>query len=84
MVMTPPRWSVSEESDYPWEREALQFLREHLPDVEPWRAWVNFEFIDDAGRVNEVDALVLSPCGLFLTEIKSRPGDVMGDAATWT
>ena len=51
MAMTPPRWNVSEESDYPWEREALQFLREHLPDVEPWRAWVNFEFIDDVGRV---------------------------------
>jgi Nuclease-related domain len=84
MAMIPPRWSVLEESDYPWEREALQFLREHLPDVEPWRAWVNFEFIDDAGRVNEVDALVLSPCGLFLIEIKSRPGDVTGDATTWT
>ena len=52
--------------------------------AEPWRAWVNFEFIDDAGRVNEVDALVLLPCGLFLIEIKSRPGDVTGDAATWT
>jgi Nuclease-related domain len=70
MAMTPPRWNVLEESSYPWEREALQFLREHLSDVEPWRAWVNFEFIDDAGRVNEVDALVLSPCGLFLIEIK--------------
>jgi hypothetical protein len=46
--------------------------------------WANFEFIDDVGKVNEVDALVLSPRGLFLIEIKSRPGDITGDAGTWT
>lgn len=72
------------ESDFPWEREALDFLREHLPDHEPWRVWANFEFIDDVGKVNEIDALVLSPRGLFLIEIKSRPGDITGDASTWT
>jgi hypothetical protein len=32
------------------------------------RAWANFEFIDDDGKVNEVDALILSPGGLFLVE----------------
>lgn len=36
------------------------------------------------GKVNEVDALVLSPTGLFLIEIKSRPGVVAGDTHTWT
>jgi hypothetical protein len=54
-----------------------------LPDHEPWRAWANFEFIDDEGRVNEVDLLVLPPAGLILVEIKSRPGTVQGDASTW-
>src|SRR3981189_1708315 len=44
----------------------------------------NFEFIDDEGRVNEVDALVLTPAGLILVEIKSRPGTLQGDAHTWT
>ena len=68
----------------PWEREALDWLREQLPDREPWQVWSNFEFIDDQGKVNEVDALVLSPAGLFLVEIKSRPGRVMGDARSWT
>jgi serine/threonine protein kinase len=82
--MRSPRWWTIEESGYPWEREALAFLREHLPDSDPWRAWGNFEFIDDAGRVNEVDLLVMSPSGLFLIEIKSRPGDVTGDSHTWT
>ena len=54
------------------------------PNAEPWHAWSNFEFLDDEGRVNEVDTLVLSPQGLFLIEIKSRPGVLTGDAHTWT
>jgi len=64
--------------------DALDFARVHLPDYEPWHAWSNFEFIDDDGRVNEVDLLVLTPVGLVLVEIKSRPGSVRGDAQTWT
>ena len=54
------------------------------PDHEPYRAWSNLEFIDDEGRVNEVDALVLSPAGLIVVEIKSRPGTLQGDPHTWT
>src|SRR3984893_11213779 len=82
--MRPPRWRAISESAYEWEREALDFLREHLPDHEPYRAWSNLEFIDDEGRINEVDALVLTPAGLILVEIKSRPGTLQGDAHTWT
>jgi serine/threonine protein kinase len=81
--MKPPRWTVVSPSAYEWEREALEFLREHLPDHEPWRAWSNFEFVDDEGRVNEVDLLVLGPAGLILVEIKSRPGAIEGDAHSW-
>jgi serine/threonine protein kinase len=72
------------ESSFPWERDALEFLRDRLPDREPWRAWANFEFIDEQGRVNEVDLLVLTPRGLILVEIKSRPGTVEGDNHSWT
>ena len=82
--MTAPRWNSISPSSFEWEREALDFLRQNLPDNEPWRAWSNFEFIDDEGRVNEVDALVLTPAGLILIEIKSRPGSVQGDAHSWT
>ena len=81
--MKPPRWTAVTEPAFPWEREALDFLRSHLPDHEPWRTWSNFEFIDDEGRVNEVDVLVLTPAGLVLVEIKSRPGTIVGDASTW-
>ena len=72
MTLGPARWHEIAPSEYPWERQALAWLRAQLPDREPWHVWTNFEFIDDGGRVNEVDALVLSPAGLFLVEIKSR------------
>ncbi|MCY2987164.1 MAG: BREX system serine/threonine kinase PglW [Planctomycetota bacterium] len=82
--MTKTSWTTIAESQYPWERDALDFLRARFPDQDPYRAWSNFEFIADDGSVNEVDLLVLTPAGFFLVEIKSRPGIVRGDAGTWT
>ena len=41
------RWHVIAESRFPWEREALDWLRSQLPDQHPWHVWTNFEFIDD-------------------------------------
>lgn len=84
MTLSQARWHVIAESNFAWEREALDWLRGHLPDRDPWHVWTNFEFIDDEGKVSEVDALVLSPAGLFLVEIKSRPGVLTGDAHSWT
>lgn len=84
MSLGANRWHVISESNFPWEREALDWLRSQLPDRDPWHIWTNFEFIDDEGKVNEVDALALTPAGLFLIEIKSRPGKVSGDTHTWT
>ena len=84
MTLGAARWHVIAESSFPWEREALEWLRAQLPDRDPWHVWTNFEFIDDEGKVNEVDALALTPAGLFVVEIKSRPGMVTGDAHTWT
>jgi Nuclease-related domain len=82
--MKMPRWTAVSQSAFAWERDALDFARGHLPDHDPWRAWSNFKFIDDEGRVNEVDLLVLTPAGLVLIEIKSRPGTVKADAQSWT
>lgn len=84
MTLSASRWHVIAESSFAWEREALEWLRTHLPDRDSWHVWTNFEFIDDEGKVNEVDALVLSPAGLFLVEIKSRPGVLRGDVHSWT
>ncbi|SEA51026.1 BREX system serine/threonine kinase PglW [Nitrosospira multiformis] len=84
MTLNASRWHVIAESNFSWEREALEWLRAHLPDRDSWHVWTNFEFIDDEGRVSEVDALVLAPAGLFLVEIKSRPGVLTGDVHSWT
>src|SRR5437867_1285683 len=77
-------WVKVAESGYPWEREALEFVRSKFPTHEPYRAWANFEFIADDGSINQVDLLAFTPQGFFLIEIKSRPGRVYGDAGTWT
>lgn len=82
--MQSSRWTTVQESEFPWEREALAHLRELLPDAEPFRAWSNFEFIGDDGSINEVDLLVVGLHRIYLVEIKSAPGRVQGDAGTWT
>ena len=76
-------WTSIGESPYPWERDAIDFIRGRFPDHEPYRAWSLFEFIALDGSVNEVDLLVFAPYGFFLVEIKGRPGRVSGDAHTW-
>lgn len=76
-------WFTIFDSPFTWEREALEFVRSRFPREEPYRAWTNFEFIAEDGSVNEVDLLVFSRQGLFLVEIKSRPGLISGDAGTW-
>lgn len=73
--VTPPGFA--------WEREALEYLQERLPQGETYGAWANFTFLTKTGRSYEVDALVMTPKGLFLVEIKSRPGRVGGDQGTW-
>ncbi len=77
-------WTTVAESQYSWERDALEFMRSRFPAHEPYQAWSNFEFIAADGSINEVDVLVFSRQGLFLIEIKSRPGRLSGDAGTWT
>lgn len=84
MNPTSPRWAEITPSQFPWEQDALAFVRDRLPDYEPYRAWSNFEFLADDGSINEVDLLVLTPKGFFLVEIKSGPGIVEGDSGTWT
>ena len=84
MDATSLRWQAITDSEFPWERDALAFVRDRLPDHDPYRVWSNFEFIAGDGSINEVDLLVLTPKGFYLVEIKSRPGIVEGDQGTWT
>ena len=77
-------WIAVTESAFPWEMAALRYLRERLPEQEPFRTWANFEFVADDGSINAVDLLVVSLYKIYLVEIKSRPGCVSGDTSTWT
>src|SRR5512137_2136770 len=76
-------WNTIAPSSFPWEREALEFIKSQFPTHEPYRAWTNFEFIADDGSLNEVDLLVFTPRGFFLVEIKSNSGVLTGDSHTW-
>ena len=77
-------WKTVTRSQFPWEQEALDFIYEQFPAQDNYRAWANFEFIADDGSINEVDVLVAGPEGIFLVEIKSKPGDLSGDTRDWT
>ena len=47
--VTSTRWREIAPSEFPWEREALAFVRERLPEQEPYRAWANLEFMAEDG-----------------------------------
>lgn len=83
MALSSARWKRYAESRFAHEREALEYLRDNLPDTDPVFLFSNFEFIGDDGSVNEVDALVITRAGLFLVELKSRGGKITGNRHTW-
>src|ERR1051326_8160032 len=83
MGLSDARWKSITPSAFSWEQDALTYIRERLPDLDPYRAWSNFEFIADDGTINEVDLLILTPVGFFLVEIKSWLGMLKGDLMTW-
>lgn len=56
------------ESEFPWEREALEFLAQELPAEEPVRMWSNFEFVSNDGQIGAVDALILTRKGMAVAE----------------
>ncbi|MEY5015209.1 MAG: Serine/threonine-protein kinase PknA [Verrucomicrobiota bacterium] len=81
---SPSNWNAVTDSLFPWEDDALRFIRDQFPTGNEFHAWSNFEFIASDGSINEVDLLVASPWGIFLVEIKSRPGRITGDQSFWT
>ncbi|MFY1655223.1 NERD domain-containing protein [Solwaraspora sp. WMMB762] len=81
--MRDGRWTTVTPSQYHFERAALEHVRRHLPDAEPYRAWSNFTFTADTGHVYEVDLLVAAPSGLYLIEIKSLSGRLANSGPNW-
>src|SRR5262245_58651954 len=78
-----PRWMQVTPSQFAHEREALDHIRDLLPDAEPYRAWANFTFTADTGHVYEVDVLVAAPSGLYLIEIKNWSGRLINSGTNW-
>ncbi len=64
-----PRWEQINPSGYQHEREGLHELAGYLPDSDPFRVWANVDFVAADGSINEVDALVLTPSGLYVLEL---------------
>ena len=77
-------WHVVQTSTFPHEQEALDLLRDRLPERPPFRAWSNFEFIAHDGSINEVDVLVISTDCIYLVEIKAWSGEIRGNQNYWT
>ncbi|MGH3191655.1 MAG: BREX system serine/threonine kinase PglW [Streptosporangiaceae bacterium] len=76
------RWH-GQRSPFPWEEDALQYVKAKVPHAEPYRAWQTFKFTASTGHVREVDLFIAAPGGLFLVEIKSHPGRATNSGSTW-
>ncbi|MGC4748431.1 NERD domain-containing protein [Micromonospora sp. DT201] len=78
-----PRREQINSSSYIWEQDGLRELAGYLPDADPYHVWTNVEFVGADGSINEVDALVLAPSGLFVLELKHWQGEIRGDGTQW-
>jgi hypothetical protein len=77
------RWAEVTPSRHAHERAGLDYVRERLPDADPYRAWSNLEVVTPRGESLEVDLLVLGPAGLYLDELKSWTGRIRGNSYQW-
>ncbi|MFE0962216.1 BREX system serine/threonine kinase PglW [Streptomyces fungicidicus] len=77
------RWFQPRRSGFQWEQEGLDHLRGLMPGSEPYRAWATFQFTGASGRINECDALIAVPGGVYLLELKGHPGRVVNHGDTW-
>lgn len=78
-----PRWEQINASSYVHEQDGLRELARYLPDADPYHVWANVEFVGADGSINEVDALVLTPSGLYVLELKHWQGEIHGDGTQW-
>jgi len=67
-----------------WEREAIDFVKQCLPNHEPYHLLALFE-VQDPGtsRLYEIDLLVVGYSQLYLIECKGHPGLIEGDSRDW-
>jgi hypothetical protein len=78
----PQNWE-GQDSEYPWEREALDHVRDLIADRPGYWGLQCFSFTNLNGRTRECDLLVVTPSVIHLIEIKSHPGRAVNDGTTW-
>ncbi|MFG2042149.1 BREX system serine/threonine kinase PglW [Dactylosporangium sp. NPDC048998] len=78
-----PRWEQINPSAFTHEQDGLRILGSYLPDTDPYHVWANVEFVGTDGSINEVDALVLVPSGLYVLELKHWQGELSGGGTQW-
>lgn len=84
MALPRQRVPVLGKTEHAHEKEGIDVALGALPNTDPYHAWGLFELVQrEQGRLYEIDLLVLAPTGLFLVEIKSRPGVYTGDHQDW-
>ncbi|WP_280447668.1 protein kinase domain-containing protein [Nocardia cyriacigeorgica] len=83
MAHSDDRWVEVSKSAFAHEADGLAMLRYVVPKAPPYRAWTNFEFMDNHGQWHEVDALVLGRRRLHLIELKHYTGELRGTEANW-
>src|SRR5690606_18418178 len=85
LMLSDKRILLRGASSYPHEQEAIKFIRDVLPDREPFLVWELVELVDPSkGHIHEIDSLILGFRALFVVEIKSGPGVYRGDTVDWT
>lgn len=84
MPLGPSRFTRVGESPHPHEEDGIAFVRDALPNTDPYQAWALFELLDSrTGHLLEVDMLVMGYSALYLLELKGHPGRMSGDATDW-
>lgn len=83
MQADSPRWHPGGPAATPAEQHALDQLRALLPEAPTTFAWPNVTFIDEQGRLSEVDVVLLHRSGLFLLELKGWHGEIRGTQQEW-
>jgi len=84
MQSSSGHWVVVGEPASPAEQQALDTLRDLLPDDGITHAWANLTFVSRDGRTSEVDVLLLTKAGLFVVELKGWHGTVTCELTNWT
>lgn len=79
MPVSLSRWVEITPSPEQRDAEIWRWLRGQLPDEDGWRAWVWATFVAPSGAVYYLDALILSPAGLFALTLVPLRGRIRSE-----